>query len=363
MTTPCIMKALASELQEQWPNLHITTWHRTSPINQERTYIHIHYPIENYHLGHPNYDNDKIWIAEIRLHNDTIRLEITPGPPIYQNTLHDPQSITTLITILQQHISNVKRIVPKKLHKPRLPNEPTELEIQAKITRSTYQIRQSLLISPQTFSGENMKLNQIQQDRITISESGLSRLLQHTQQPFAIITAYRDKHSKEENIHRNRSLRHHLNKKLAGVHQLIGHWQECQDPNIPYAECPPEKLKDVVERSYLVPQPPVLSTDEFAQWIHQLGNLYEQDAIVLYDGTTINAIHKDGTHTKLGTELSIGNISQSYSQHVKKNKIPLTFEGIETPTNNIGRTAKTAEGYLFPPTHYSTKEILAESVN
>lgn len=178
-----------------------------------------------------------------------------------------------------------------------------------------------------------------------ISEASLSRLLKHYEDStFAIITAYREEYSKEEKIKRNRELRGILNSMKMGVHQLVGHWRECQLKDVEYEDCPKNELVDVIERSYFVPKRKDISDKEFEKKILDLVKKFDQDAAVLYMNKTAYVLTKSGKKEKIGTKLSLNKIAQGYSQHVKKMKVPFTFEGVEQPASNSGMMVMKACG-------------------
>lgn len=160
-----------------------------------------------------------------------------------------------------------------------------------------------------------------------LNESSLTRLLRHSKDgTFAMITAYRNQYDKEQNISRNRKLRGELNQNKMGVHQLVGHWEECIDPDIPYEKCPKDKKKDVIERSYFVPKRKDMTDDEFEKIILSLVKKFDQDAALLYRDGTAYVLEKSGKKFSVGKTLEIGKMAQAYSQHVKKLKIPFTFD-------------------------------------
>ena len=169
-----------------------------------------------------------------------------------------------------------------------------------------------------------------------ISEASLSRLWQQSQNnDFGIITAYRGNETKESNVLRNRELRNSLNQKRLGVYPLVGHWQECEDPSIPYDECPPEKLKDVIERSYFVPRNKNISPDDFKNLLFELAKKYQQDAIILkIDYLGLFGVYESKTGNELvkfEKNVRFNKVQQAYSQYVKKLNVPFIFEGIEFP--------------------------------
>ncbi len=94
-----------------------------------------------------------------------------------------------------------------------------------------------------------------------------------------------------------------------GFFKVEGHWQECQDPNLNYVDCPKEKLQDSVEESFFVPN---ISKQEIAD----LGKKFDQDAVI-YGGkeTKGNAalIFKNGEMEDIGT-FQPGKIEQAYSK-------------------------------------------------
>lgn len=183
-----------------------------------------------------------------------------------------------------------------------------------------------------------------------ISEAGLSRVLSQVKsdQDFSILTAYRGNYTKEQNISRNRDLRSELNKKRMGPYQLVGHWQECQDPSYDYKNCPKNLLKDVIERSYLIVKPKEMTSEEFKKFIISMLQKFDQDGAVYRSENDINILEKSGNTFKIGSGISIGKIAQGYSQHVKKANVPFTFEGIEVPSTNMGRRLFQEAGLRYP---------------
>jgi hypothetical protein len=93
-----------------------------------------------------------------------------------------------------------------------------------------------------------------------------------------------------------------------------GHWQECQDSNLNYVDCPKDKLQDSIEESFFIPG---LKKEDAAE----LCKVYEQDAVI-YGGkdTDGNAhlIFKNGGEENIG-QFEPGKVSQAYSK-IKGNK-------------------------------------------
>lgn len=178
-----------------------------------------------------------------------------------------------------------------------------------------------------------------------ISEAGLSRLLARMQdRHFAILTAYRGNKSKQENIKRNRELRGELNKDKMGPIPLIGHWQECDDPDMDYQDCPKNQLTDVVERSYFVTQPDGMTTKQFKDTIQKHLKKFDQDGAVIKTSDKVDILGKDGSTFSIGSNVSLNKISQGYSQHVKKANVPFVFEGIEVAGSIYGKQVMLNEG-------------------
>ena len=87
-----------------------------------------------------------------------------------------------------------------------------------------------------------------------VNEASLSRAYQHVQGGnFGIISSFRASNSRSKNLAEFHKLKARLARvKLGGI-ILIGHWAECQDPAMPYSDCPPDRLKDVTELALMVP--------------------------------------------------------------------------------------------------------------
>lgn len=182
-----------------------------------------------------------------------------------------------------------------------------------------------------------------------ISEAGLSRLLsQSKNNDFVIITAYRSEYDKKTNIARNRKLRGFFNSKKMGVYQLVGHWRECSDSTIDYDKCPPSKLVDVIERSYMVIRPENMDVSDFLDTVIELTREFDQDGALVKIGNEYKIFGKDGKSFVIGKFMTLGKISQAYSQFVKKMNTPFVFEGVEIPASISGRMMFTLYGVHYP---------------
>jgi len=197
--------------------------------------------------------------------------------------------------------------------------------------------------------------NKLNNTEVFVCEASLSRMLSHVNQPFAIITAYKAeddgvKRTKLDNIRQNKNLLNILNSHKMGVHQLIGHWRECSLENTPYNQCPPDKLQDVIERSFFVPMPEEADFDEFKLFITKLGSEFKQNAVIISDGENTNIVDcNTGESIPLGTNVTLGKIGQGYSQHVLKKNVPFVFEGLEQLHGNFARQGATISGIILPP--------------
>jgi len=133
------------------------------------------------------------------------------------------------------------------------------------------------------------------------------------------------------------------------VYQLVGHWRECKDNSILYKDCPKDKLVDTIERSYMVVKPDDMDEGEFRAFIVSLLKRFKQDGGVFRgsDGKYI-ILNRDNSSFQIGTKMSMPKIAQAYSQHVQKQKLPFTFEGMEIPSCNSGRMLMTHMGLKYP---------------
>jgi hypothetical protein len=133
-----------------------------------------------------------------------------------------------------------------------------------------------------------------------LDEASLGRAYQHAigkgAGSYGMVTAYRYVNTPEENDKLNKELEKDIRALGYGFFKVEGHWRECQDPKIKYADCPSEKLVDSTEESLFVPG---ISKDQ----IDKLGKKYGQDGVI-YGGkdTKGNAVvlYRDGGVDNLG---------------------------------------------------------------
>lgn len=160
----------------------------------------------------------------------------------------------------------------------------------------------------QTF--KDIVLAKIAGDYETVNEASLSRAYRHTiDGNFAILTSWRKSNSKEQNLAQYRSLQSDVRSLGHGFFHLLGHWRECQDPTVPYNDCPADQLSDTKEPSIFV-------VGIGMQDAKRLGGKYQQDAIIYSGPETKGIVHlvfRDGTAMDLG-KFSPSRISQAYSR-------------------------------------------------
>jgi len=178
-----------------------------------------------------------------------------------------------------------------------------------------------------------MKINYISEG--VIAEGGLSRVLTHRTQPFAILTAYRGDYSLKENRARNRQLESKLRSISAGGMKLVGHWQEGPDGEWS-PDLDPELLTDVVEESYFVPKPNSLDESSFREWVVGVLVEFSQDAAVYSDGEKIYLIDQNHDLITIGNNISVGKVQQAYSEIRGKSFV---FEGSIYPSSIAHRMA------------------------
>lgn len=147
-----------------------------------------------------------------------------------------------------------------------------------------------------------------------IDEASLGRVYQHISgnknvKSWGMITAFRYANNKKQNIDANKNLENDLRGKGYGFFKVEGHWQECQDKDVAYVDCPKDKLQDSTETSFFVP-----NIDK--KYLQDLCKKYEQDAVV-YGGEDTNKeatlLYKDGGEESVGT-FKPDKVQQAYSK-------------------------------------------------
>jgi len=163
-------------------------------------------------------------------------------------------------------------------------------------------------------------------DKDKISEASLGRVYQHMtkqgSESFAIITAFRGGYTNKQNLSRNKQLESSVRSLGLGFFKQKGYWNECEDPNIEYKDCPADKIKPVIELSLFIPN------IQFNDAV-KLGKKFDQDAIVYQGPDTddkVELISKSGSSImKLG-KFAPNKVSQAYSKVKGRSYV---FEGFE----------------------------------
>jgi hypothetical protein len=146
-----------------------------------------------------------------------------------------------------------------------------------------------------------------------LDEASLARAYQHVVEKkvpsWGMLTAYRYANTKKENIQANKMLEKDLRSKGYGFFKVEGHWQECQDANSNYVDCPEGKLQDSIEVSLFVPA--MKKRD-----IELLCKKYNQDAVIYGGEDTKGDAHlifKNGSEDNIG-KFQPGKVEQAYSK-------------------------------------------------
>jgi hypothetical protein len=154
-------------------------------------------------------------------------------------------------------------------------------------------------------------------NRMSVNESTLSRVWQHNendQTVFAILTAFRGQYSREENLKRNAILAADVRKLGYGFFYLDGYWIENQGS---------AEERHVSEDSLFVIGK--ASDKNFANNLHNLGNKFDQEAIVLKDQDGVKLVFNNGSVQSIGT-VRPGEMGLIYSKiRRRKDRPPATF--------------------------------------
>lgn len=178
-----------------------------------------------------------------------------------------------------------------------------------------------------------------------LDEASLARAYQHVVEKkvssWGMLTAYRYANSKKQNLEANKKLESDLRAKGYGFFKVEGHWQECQDADLNYVDCPKDKLQDSIEVSLFVPS---LKKED----AKSLCKKYEQDAVI-YGGpeTKGNAhlIFKNGTEDNIGV-FQPGKVSQAYSKIKGGKTFVFAHKKEEPKKSNKVNTSKPSDSKL-----------------
>lgn len=154
-----------------------------------------------------------------------------------------------------------------------------------------------------------------------LSEASLGRVMQHIQgkksvKSWGVVTAYRWDKTPKQNREANKELASKIRDLGLGFFELEGHWQECQDKNVNYFDCPKSQLVDSTEIALFVPNIGI-------KQLHKLGNDYTQDS-VLYGGEDTKGngvlVYKNGRVESVG-QFHPDNMQQAYSKMRNTGKV------------------------------------------
>ena len=160
---------------------------------------------------------------------------------------------------------------------------------------------------------------------MNLNETKLSRvwkLFNDDQYSVALLTAFRGEHNYERNVQRNKALAGELRNAGFGITFVEGHWVENQGT---------EDEQNVIEDSILVSGPKVQV--DFVKIIHQLGNKYDQEAVLVKDMNGARLVFKDGSTQDLGA-IQVGKLGQMYTK-LRTNKAAATFV-FESERDDLG---------------------------
>lgn len=192
-------------------------------------------------------------------------------------------------------------------------------------------------------------------DPAAITASSLGRVWQHIQdlksKSFVILSAHKktDESGKllswEENMQRSRVLQEEIRALGLGYIRLIGHWLECQNPNVSYKDCPPDQMEDVREFSLFVPGMSLADGQRLAKRFKQNGFIYGGPET----GGVIKAIESDTgvTIATLGNKMTTQAIEQGFSSLHDDETRKFAFIGIgtDTPTDSLIASSYEKEKY------------------
>ncbi len=149
---------------------------------------------------------------------------------------------------------------------------------------------------------------------VTIDEASLGRVYQHVSghpnvRSWGMMSGFRAANTKQQNRKANKELERDLRSMNLGFFKVEGHWKECQDSEVSWQECPPDKLIDSVEESYFIP-----NIDEKS--LLHLTQKYNQDAAVYGDKEKpgkAQLLFKNGKKEDIG-EFHANKVSNAYSK-------------------------------------------------
>jgi hypothetical protein len=178
-----------------------------------------------------------------------------------------------------------------------------------------------------------------------LNESTLGRVWQFAENGkylFAILTAFRGEHSREENLERNKVLQSNIRKEGFGFFKLEGYWVENKGT---------ENELDVVEDSFFISLP--ANTPNAQQklvdfTLSQVKQFNQDGAVVKLNpiDNVVSILGKDGGTFNIGS-FSPQKIAQAYSKLKKENRT-FVFESAQAPKSWINAVYEQKLNLIFP---------------
>jgi hypothetical protein len=161
-----------------------------------------------------------------------------------------------------------------------------------------------------------------------LRESSLSRIWQHSNSEISIgiITAFRNEHTKKQNIERNKELAAKIKNVGYGYFYIDGYWIENQGT---------DKEFHVSEKSIFIIGNEK-DNGKLKWWLKKWIMEYNQDAAILKaeNSDDLEVINNDGSMIKIG-KFSPNKIAQAYS-NLKKGRT-FVLESFEYDSNWLGK--------------------------
>jgi len=178
------------------------------------------------------------------------------------------------------------------------------------------------------------------------NEDSLSRVWQHYQDGFILVSAFRGENSQEENMKRHEELKKIVRNRIGGFSVLDGVWIENRGK---------KNEKRVSELSLLIPYRHKMTPEEFVSFAEELRTKFEpnQDAVLLRDPSKdfphLMAIRKDGTVKLLKGKFHPDQIADEYSRFRTGHHAGRTFifEGFEVPGSMFSSYYMREQGYFI----------------
>lgn len=151
-----------------------------------------------------------------------------------------------------------------------------------------------------------------------MNEASLSRVYSHyldmkegrPESSFAMISPFRKTFSAKQNQERWENMIKIIKSMGLTFIKLEGYWQECQDEDVPYDQCPPDKLIMSKEKTMFLMNPTMEQTKK-------LMNIFSQDAVVYAGPETKDKValifRTSGDIVELG-DFNVGTLNQGYSK-------------------------------------------------